>query len=117
MNKEEIAAIVNDVGQSDPRIVTFSTDTIFDGTQSIECPVCHECYVHIYADPLKLKGNDGYEASPIVRGDVLAIPMWCEQGHTFILCLGSHKGEVHMWCIKGPDWVGTPPGIDEGEGI
>lgn len=49
-----------------------------------------------------LPGNDNYDAVPDgwVRGDVVAIPMWCEMGHTWTMQIGFHKGETFIRNVR-----------------
>ena len=70
------------------------------------CPVCGNDYVHHSEHAAVIKGNDNYNATPIVRGSVIATPMFCEEGHHFIFCLGFHKGGVFTWCVPRTDVVG-----------
>ncbi len=66
---------------------------------SIACPLCGEEYVHHEARTLIVSGGDNYEANPKVRGSVISIPMWCENGgHCFNVNLGFHKGFTFIWC-------------------
>jgi hypothetical protein len=58
------------------------------------CPYCGHNYVHIKSVNL-LDGQDAYTHSHMiagVRGNVLKIDFWCEQGHRWGLVLGEHKG-------------------------
>lgn len=70
-------------------------------TATILCPVCGYNYTHIESKPIFINGKDGYHAAPsMVRGDVVAIPMSCEDGHKFLMCLGFHKGQTFIWGVE-----------------
>ena len=60
------------------------------------CPACGDPQIH-FNDPKVKRGNDNYEASSRVRGDVIEIPMWCEHGHSFNFKMGFHKGSANLW--------------------
>jgi hypothetical protein len=36
-------------------------------------------------------------ADESVRGDVLVIPAWCEDGHEFVLMFGADRGSTYVW--------------------
>jgi len=76
----------------------------FEGLSEITCPFCGENYVHHIDETLTLNGRDNYEASGAAgtRGSVIAIPMYCEHGHYFALCLGFHKGCIAVWYVSLP---------------
>ena len=70
--------------------------------QRLLCPVCKYHHVHHEDRAEIIEGNDSYDAAPKnVRGSVIATPMHCESGHRFIVCMGFHKGEIHVWAVKG----------------
>lgn len=77
--------------------------------EELRCPLCDDIYVHFEGPPEKINGKDGYLAAPEVRGNVLAIPMWCENGHHFVLCLGEHKGNMQVWCVEDKERQGEGP--------
>ena len=61
------------------------------------CPYCNDTYIHQENDPIRLEGNDKYDAGWGGRGDVLKVPFWGECGHRFGLCFGFHKGNTYVW--------------------
>ena len=66
--------------------------------QVMLCPVCKfECN-HFSGDytPYRVPGHDNYLADR-VRGDVVYIPMQCESGHYWDLCVGFHKGSAVLF--------------------
>ena len=63
------------------------------------CPVCGFEYVHL--EEVVLKKSDDYTAWE-GRGDALRIPVWCENGHRWILRFGFHKGTVHFMIESDP---------------
>ena len=71
----------------------YITPMFSDYTGRCKCPVCGEHYLH-FDDPKVIDGKDDYKAKWVGRGDKLVIPMWCEQGHKFELCIGFHKGQL-----------------------
>ena len=79
---------------------------------AICCPVCLGDYVHATGikDVYGIDGNDSYESGRGVRGDVIAVPMKCENGHNFELNIGFHKGNTYLSVsiIGNPET--TPPG-------
>lgn len=75
----------------------------------LECPVCGFNYTHTYGPIEVFKGNDNNDASQIVRGDVIAIPMRCEDGCKFVLCMGFHKGHHMIFGISDGHHRGEPP--------
>jgi hypothetical protein len=83
----------------------------YDGETQVLCPVCGDDYVHHEnrADVIIVK--DDYQAAPgMVRGDVIALPMYCEGGHNFVLCFGFHKGCTFTWCVKYSGKLASPNG-------
>lgn len=94
MSNKYIHDLVKGSGGQD----THSTLLTHDAA-SIVCPICIETYVQHDGIVQLIAGNDAYAAAPnMVRGDVIAIPMRCEQGHKFLLCVGTHKGQTKTWC-------------------
>lgn len=83
---------------------------------TIHCPICGFNYNHISA-PRTLTGwesSHGNTPSPASsrwsgRGDGFALPMACEEGHNWLLCVGFHKGKSFLFAL--PDSEATP---DEG---
>lgn len=47
--------------------------------------------------PVVVAGNDEYAAGWNGRGDLIVIPMACENGHGYEVCLGFHKGGAHAF--------------------
>lgn len=58
------------------------------------CPVCKDEYVH-FENP-RLEQSDDYTAWEFGRGSAARLPMWCEQGHSWTLRFGFHKGFTFM---------------------
>lgn len=83
-----------------------STSNDYSNTESlIHCPVCGFEYNHFgfpdedersgdYKVAYIVKGNDDYKAGWGGRGDMLVIPLWCENWHSWELCFGFHKGYI-----------------------
>lgn len=71
-----------------------------DEHEQFRCPVCDFEYVH-WAEPLVIDSHDDYKARPgFVRGNVLVVPMWCENGDEFALEIGFHKGGTFVrWVV------------------
>ena len=60
----------------------------------VMCPVCRFEYVHMSRRRQiieHVRGKDNYEAWE-GRGDLIRIPFNCEEGHSWDLCFGEHKG-------------------------
>jgi|TARA_R100001530_G_scaffold118890_1_gene86027 hypothetical protein len=57
----------------------------------VMCPVCRFEYVHMSQIIERVRGKDNYEAWE-GRGDLIRIPFNCEEGHSWDLCFGEHKG-------------------------
>ena len=62
----------------------------------IRCPVCNFEYNHI-GTPIVEKGNDNYESSSGLRGDMLIIPFRCEENHEWSICFPHHKGYTFIF--------------------
>lgn len=78
--------------------VKLSADGIGAASQLL-CPVCGDTYTH-QGDPVQ-----PCSASPkgiYVNGDCLVIPMGCERGCSFALCVGQHKGGTFVWAVGDP---------------
>lgn len=76
------------------------TEIAYECKLEVRCPVCGDDYVHHETSTIILDGQDAYKADKSVRGDVIQIPMWCENGHhSFSLKLGFHKGKTSMWFV------------------
>lgn len=60
----------------------------------LHCPVCQFEYTHISGASI-IEGNDNYEAWA-GRGGAVLISMWCENGHSWDVRFGFHKGSVFM---------------------
>ena len=74
---------------------------VYEDENHVLCPVCGDSYVHHENRADIIDGKDFYAAAPrMVRGDVIAIPMWCEAGHKFVMCFGFHKGCTFSWCVQ-----------------
>jgi hypothetical protein len=73
--------------------------------QQLVCPVCEFEYVHPDV-PFELLSRDEYGGAWDGRGHAVGIPMWCENGHRWTLCLGVHKGYTYMFVSR--DYPGSP---------
>jgi len=62
--------------------------------EMIVCPICLEGYTHTDT-PTIVIGKD-YEVWQ-GRGGMVCIPMDCEHGHAFDICIGHHKGNSHIY--------------------
>lgn len=63
------------------------------------CPVCGNEYVHFSGKLEFYPSSDAdYEFwdGSGCRGGVIRSGMWCENGHTFDLCIAQHKGIVFL---------------------
>ncbi len=60
------------------------------------CPCGCEC-VHPFSNSRVTAGQNSFQASSRVRGDVIRLPFWCEESCTFILTVGFHKGTTVVW--------------------
>lgn len=56
------------------------------------CPVCKSEYVHFNRP--KFLESDDYSAWQ-GRGDALRVPFWCEEGHSWYVRYGHHKGNSY----------------------
>ena len=59
----------------------------------VKCPKCNFEYVH-FIEPVCTK-TDAYDAWA-GRGSAIRIPMYCENGHTWEVRYGFHKGNTHV---------------------
>lgn len=75
------------------------------------CPFCGDQYVH-FNTPV-VKNSDEYTAWE-GRGNALRIPMWCEQGHSWYIRYGAHKGGVYelYLLVYDQNFSGEPPVIE-----
>lgn len=62
----------------------------------IHCPICGNQYTHLSGEPSKAKGNDNYEAGFWGRGDAIRFNMYCEDGHSWTVRFGFHKGNTYL---------------------
>lgn len=62
-------------------------------SEPMNCPICGFEYVH-FGKPTYKSGEDDYKAGWGGRGDLITIPMHCEDGCEWELSLGFHKGQV-----------------------
>lgn len=60
------------------------------------CPICGCEWTHLEVTKY-ISGEDNYKAHPEVRGGVIKIGGWCEDGCGFDVFLGQHKGTTHVW--------------------
>lgn len=82
---------------------------MYYGESHVLCPVCGYSFVHHENRADIINGKDAYDAAPeMVRGDVIAMPMWGECGHKFLLCFGFHKGCTLTWCVKYTGKLASP---------
>lgn len=89
-------------------LLTKVGDGVYDGENHVLCPVCGDSNVHHENRADIINGKDAYAAAKMVRGDVIAIPMYCEGGHKFVLCFGFHKGCTLTWCVKYTGKLASP---------
>ena len=75
----------------------FVSDESWPGKILVKCPFCGFEYVH-WGNPT-VQDSDKYTAWS-GRGSCLRIPMWCEDGHSWRLAVGFHKGNTVMF-IEG----------------
>jgi hypothetical protein len=72
------------------------------------CPVCGFEYVH-FGEGLRMTDGE-YNPANLLRGrgPELQIPMWCENGHEWVLAFGFHKGQMftNEAIFVGQDWWG-----------
>lgn len=68
----------------------------------LSCPICGCQWTHLEVTEY-ISGEDDYKAHPNVRGDVIKIWGWCEDGCGFDVFLGQHKGFTHVWAQKSPN--------------
>lgn len=82
---------------------------------ALACPVpgCGCDDVHHSAGNAEIVISDTYDASPLVRGSVRSLPMYCEWGHEFVVCFGFHKGAMLVWCAVPPP--GTTINAENGD--
>lgn len=78
-----------------------------DGHQLIICPFCVTEKLPAYHNvhfktPVYVNGMDAYMAWE-GRGDLLVIPLYCESGHNWEVCLGHHKGETTLFSRESDD--------------
>lgn len=89
------------------------TEEIVWGTpayQTLGCPKCRFSYNRAMGTSEK-QSNDNYDAQGDGwrgRGDLLAIHMECENGHTWDICIGFHKGNSVIFVRVGED---LPPSV------
>lgn len=75
-------------------MIEFYDGFVGNPEQNLKCPVCGLEFVH-FDRPLYVEGHDNYEADWEGKGDLIVIPMWCENGHLWEMCFGFHKGNTH----------------------
>lgn len=63
--------------------------------KQIVCPVCKFNYVH-FREAVNKRGNDNYEAW-VGKGSSIEIPMFCEEGHNWVMVIGHHKGNTYTF--------------------
>lgn len=68
----------------------------------INCPVCGYDFNHIAETEIR-HGKDSYQAWQ-GRGDLVKIFIEGECGHKWNLCLGSHKGQIFIFCEHDEYW-------------
>jgi hypothetical protein len=73
--------------------------TDIENLQIILCPVCALNYNHIGDGITHTVAADppGYNAGWSGRGELITIPMDCEEGHAWEVCLGFHKGQCFLF--------------------
>ena len=60
------------------------------------CPVCRFDYTHFAPDDVHVEATDDYTSPIGNRGSWIAVPMWCEEGHSWRLVIGFHKGQTFL---------------------
>ncbi|HRZ13067.1 MAG TPA: hypothetical protein P5567_11510 [Kiritimatiellia bacterium] len=61
--------------------------------QTLYCPFCRDFdYNHLDGPVTTDNGSDWWGDGPVVR-----IPFKCEDGHRWLLCIGFHKGNQHIF--------------------
>jgi len=63
-------------------------------SNKLVCPICKDDHIHFVGFPVK-EDSDSYQAWE-GRGDVVKVPLFCENGHYFSLKLGFHKGNIFI---------------------
>ena len=66
----------------------------FGGVSQLMCPGCGDEYTHL-EQPI-LRQSDDYTAW-VGRGNYIIIPGTCENGCSFELCIGFHKGGNYLF--------------------
>lgn len=61
------------------------------------CPECGTRYTSLFDAAVVIDSKDDYKAHPKVRGNVIALPGRCQNGHRFSIFFGSHKGFTVVW--------------------
>ena len=70
-----IKRLIYNKHDKDVRPIVLSDE--FGGNhKEIVCPICEFNYVHNCGKTIAIQGGD-YEASQMVRGGIIAIPMYC----------------------------------------
>lgn len=108
--QKRIPDIVGAASQANSRHALIEANAQHDKyTALMHCPMCKYPYVHHENRADIINGGDYYKAAPnMCRGDVIAVPMYCESGHKFLLCFGEHKGCVHVWCSEYKGLLAPP---------
>lgn len=80
----------------------------------LECPFCisqgkTDIEHHIHFNSPRLRESDNYSAWH-GRGAALRIPLYCEEGHSWYLRFGHHKGQTYIATerVYDQDFSGTP---------
>jgi len=66
-------------------------------SKQLFCPACRCEWVHF--EPPTFTASDNYEAWE-GRGNAITVPMWCEEGHSWTMVVGFHKGTSWVQCIN-----------------
>ena len=108
LNRDAVKKMVKNTPQSPWLTVA---QVFYDENNQILCPAClrerDEEVTHVHFEsPIQIDGNEKYEATAMVSGDVLAIPCTSWQcGHQWLICLGEQEGRLELFSIINEGWI------------
>jgi hypothetical protein len=70
-----------------------SSDLLEINKDQLACPTC-EIQYGLMGDPERLSYKDGGAAKWSGYGDLVVLPVRCDEGHEWELCIGFHKGTL-----------------------